>query len=158
MSRLIFNALKCKQSVKMNDDLQKIIRRFDKLLTVLMIQWLSFMNWFNTLCMKLSFYEVQDVNCLIVIKYKKMQVKRKNRTTSVKAYSMINSELNLNINDDFKNKSLCHKCHDSSDEFWVINCFHVYCKECLNALVYEVIKHDEEQTACLNCNSIYIEF
>jgi len=67
--------------------------------------------------MKLSFYEVQDVNCLIVIKYKKMQVKLKNRTTSVKAYSMINSELNLNINDDFKNKSLCHKCHDSSDEF-----------------------------------------
>ncbi len=37
MSRLIFNALKRKQSVKMNDDLQKIIRRFDKLLTVLMI-------------------------------------------------------------------------------------------------------------------------
>jgi len=44
MSRSIFNALKCKQSVKMNDDLQKIIKRFDKLLTVLMIQRLSFMN------------------------------------------------------------------------------------------------------------------
>ena len=44
MSRLIFNALKHKQSVKMNNDLQKIIRRFDKLLTVLMIQRLSFMN------------------------------------------------------------------------------------------------------------------
>ncbi len=101
----------------MNNDLQKIIRRFDKLLTVLMIQWLSFMNWFNTLCTKLSSHEVQDVNCLIVAKYKKMQAELKNRITSVKAYSTINWESNLNINDDFKNRNLCHKCRNSSDEF-----------------------------------------
>ncbi len=157
MSRLIFNALKCKQNVKMNDDLQKIIRRFDRLLTVLMIQWLSFMNWFNTLCTKLFSHEVQDVNCLMIAKYREMQAEFKNRTISVKAYLMINWELNLNINNDLKNRSFCHKCHNSSDEFWVISCFHVYCKECLNALVYEVVKHDEEQTACLDCNSIYIE-
>ncbi len=37
MSKLIFNALKRKQSVKMNDDLQKIIRRFDRFLTVLIV-------------------------------------------------------------------------------------------------------------------------
>ncbi len=86
MSRLIFNALKHKQSVKMNNDLQKIIRRFDKLLTVFMIQRLSFMNWFNTLCMKLSSHEVQDVNCLIVAKYREMQAELKNRTTSVRVY------------------------------------------------------------------------
>ncbi len=158
MNRSIFNVLKHKQSVKMNDDLQKIIRRFDRLLTVLMIQWLSFMNWFDTLCMKLSSHEVQDVNCFIVTKYREMQAELKNRTTSVRVYSMINWESNLNINDDFKNRSLCHKCRDSSDEFWVISCFHVYCRECLNALVYEVVKRDEEQTACLDCNSIYIEF
>ncbi len=158
MNRLIFNALKRKQNVKMNDDLQKIVRRFDRLFTVLMIQRLSFMNWFDTLCMKLSSHEVRDVNCLIVTKYREMQAELKNRTTSVRAYSMINWESNLNINDDFKNRSLCHKCHDSSDEFWVISCFHVYCKECLNTLVYEVVKRDEEQTACLDCNSIYIEF
>ncbi len=157
MNRSIFNTLKRKQSVKMNDNLQKIIRRFDKLLTVLMIWWLSFMNWFNTLCTKLSSHEVQDVNCLIVVKYREMQAKLKNRTTSVRIYSMIDWELNLNINDDLKNRSLCHKCHDSSDEFWVISCFHVYCRECLNALVYEVVKHDEKQTACLDCNSIYIK-
>ncbi len=158
MSRLIFNALKRKQSIKMNDDLQKIIRRFNKLLTVLMIQRLSFMNWFNTLCTKLSSHEVQDVNCLIVTKYREMQAELKNRTTSVRMYSTINWELNLNINDDLKNRSLCHKCNNSSDEFWIINCFHVYCREYLNAFVYEVVKHDEEQTACLDCNSIYIEF
>ncbi len=158
MSRLIFNALKCKQSVKINNDLQKIIRRFDKLLTVLMIQQLSFMNWFNMLCTKLFSYEMQDVNCLIIAKYRKMQAELKNRTTSVRMYLMINWESNLNINDDLKNKSLCHKCRDSSDEFWVISCFHVYCKECLNALIYEVVKRDKEQTACLDCNSIYIEF
>ncbi len=157
MSKSIFNALKCKQNVKMNDNLQKIIRRFDKLLTVFMIQWLSFMNWFDTLCMKLSSHEVQDVNCFIVAKYKKMQAELKNKTTSVKVYLTINWELNLNINNDLKNKSLCHKCCDSSDEFWVISCFHVYCKKCLNAFIYEVIKHDEEQTACLNYDSIYIK-
>jgi len=33
---------------------------------------------------------VQDVNCLIVAKYKEMQAELKNRTTSVKAYSTIN--------------------------------------------------------------------
>ncbi len=157
MSRSIFNALKRKQSVKMNDDLQKIIRRFDRLFTVLMIQWLSFMNWFDTLCTKLFSHEVQDVNCLIVAKYREMQAELKNRTTSVRVYSMIDWESNLNINDDLKNRSLCHKCRDSSDEFWVISCLHVYCRECLNALVYEVIKRDEEQTACLDCNSIYIK-
>ncbi len=157
MSKSIFNALKRKQSVKINDDLQKIIRRFDRLLTVLMIQRLSFMNWFDMLCMKLSSHEVRDVNCFIIAKYKEMQAKLKNRTTSVKAYSMIDWESNLNINDDLKNRSLCHKCRDSSDEFWVISCFHIYCRECLNALVYEVIKRDEEQTACLDCDSIYIE-
>ncbi len=53
---------------------------------------------------------------------------------------------------------VCHKCRDSSDEFWVISCFHVYCREYFNALVYKVIKHDKEQTACLDCNSIYIKF
>ncbi len=157
MSRSIFNALKRKQNVKMNDDLQKIIRRFDRLFTVLMIQWLSFMNWFDTLCTKLFSHEVRDVNCLIVTKYREMQAKLKNRTTSVRMYSTINWESNLNINNDFKNRSLCHKCRDSSDEFWVISCFHVYCRECLNALVYEVVKRDEEQTACLDCDSIYIK-
>ncbi len=144
MNRSIFNALKRKQSVKMNDDLQKIIRRFDRLLTVLKIQWLSFMNWFNTLCMKLSSHEVRDVNCLIVAKYREMQAELKNRTISVRVYSTIDWESNLNINDDLKNRSLCHKCHDSSDEFWIISCFHVYCRECLNTFVYEVIKRDEE--------------
>ncbi len=158
MNRSIFNALKRKQSIKMNDNLQKIIRRFDKFLTVLMIWQLSFMNWFNTLCTKLFSYEVQNVNCFIVAKYIEMQAKLENRTTSVRVYSMINWESNLNINDDFKNRSLCHKCCNSSDEFWVISCFHVYCRECLNALVYKVIKRDEEQTACLDCNNIYIEF
>ncbi len=158
MSKSIFNALKRKQNVKMNDDLQKIIRKFDRLLTVLMIQWLSFMNWFNMLCTKLSSHEVQDVNCFIVAKYRKMQAELKNRTTSVRAYSTIDWESNLNINDDFKNRSLCHKCHDSSDKFWVISCLHVYCRECLNTLVYEIVKRNEEQTVCLDCDSIYIEF
>ncbi len=46
-----------------------------------------------------------------------MQAEFKNRITSMKIYSTIDWELNLNINDDFKNKNLCHKYHDSSNEF-----------------------------------------
>ncbi len=59
--------------------------------------------------------------------------------------------------DDLKNRSLCHKCRDPPDEPWVTSCLHVYCRECLNALAYEAAKRDEEQTACLDCGSIYIE-
>jgi hypothetical protein len=59
--------------------------------------------------------------------------------------------------DDLKNRSLCHKCRDPPDEPWVTSCLHVYCRECLNALAYEAAKRDEEQTACLDCGSIYTE-
>ena len=48
----MFNALKCKHDVQMNNKLQKIARKFDKLLTLLMIQHLSSMNWFNALCVR----------------------------------------------------------------------------------------------------------
>jgi len=43
-SKSMFNALKRKHDVQMNDELQKIVRKFDKLLTLLMIQRLSSMN------------------------------------------------------------------------------------------------------------------
>ncbi len=76
----MFNALKHKHDVQMNDELQKIARKFDKLLTLLMIWHLSSMNWFNALCMKLSSHEMQDVNCLIIEKYKKMHARLESKT------------------------------------------------------------------------------
>ncbi len=76
----MFNALKHKHDVQMNNELQKITRKFDKLLTLLMIWHLSLMNWFNALCMKLSSHEMQDVNCLIIEKYKKMHARLESKT------------------------------------------------------------------------------
>jgi hypothetical protein len=58
----------------------------------------SLCSWFNDYhSWKLSSHEVWNVNCLIVEKYREMQAELKNRTTSVRLYSMIDWELNLNI-------------------------------------------------------------
>ncbi len=76
----MFNALKRKHDVQMNDELQKITRKFDRFLTLLMIQHLSSMNWFDALCMKLSSHEMQDVNCSIIKKYKEMHARLESKT------------------------------------------------------------------------------
>ncbi len=90
----MFNALKCKHNVQMNDELQKITRKFDKLLTLLMIQRLSSMNWFDALCMKLSSHEMQDVNCLIIEKYKKMHARLESKTAR-----SVKEELRVRVDD-----------------------------------------------------------
>jgi len=90
----MFNALKRKHDVQMNDELQKIARKFDKLLTLFMIWCLSSMNWFNALCMKLSFHEMQDVNCSIIEKYKKMHARLENKTAR-----SVKEELQVHVDD-----------------------------------------------------------
>ncbi len=90
----MFNALKRKHDVQMNDELQKIARKFDRFLTLLMIRRLSSMNWFNVLCMKLSSYEMQDVNCLIIEKYKEMHAKLENKTAR-----SVKEELQIHVDD-----------------------------------------------------------
>ncbi len=100
----MFNALKCKHDVQMNDELQKIARKFDKLLTLLMIQRLSSMNWFDTLCMKLSSHEMQDVNWLIIKKYKEIHAKLENKIAR-----SVKEELQVCVNDwisDDKKRSM----------------------------------------------------
>ncbi len=100
----MFNALKRKHDVQMNDELQKIARKFDKLLILLMIQRLSSMNGFNALCMKLSSHEMQDVNCSIIEKYKEMHAKLENKTAR-----SVKKELRIRVDDwisDDKKKSM----------------------------------------------------
>ncbi len=100
----MFNALKCKHDVQMNDELQKIARKFDKFLTLFMIQRLSSMNWFNALCMKLSSHEMQDVNCSIIEKYKEMHAKLESKTAK-----SVKEELQVRVDDwvsDDKKKSM----------------------------------------------------
>ncbi len=93
-SKSMFNALKHKHDVQMNDKLQKITRKFDRLLTLLMIRRLSSMNWFNVLCMKLSSHEMQDVNCSIIEKYKEMHARLKNKTAR-----SVKEELRVHVDD-----------------------------------------------------------
>ncbi len=90
----MFNTLKHKHNVQMNNELQKITRKFDKLLTLLMIWHLSSINWFNTLCMKLFSYEMQDVNCLIIKKYKKMHAKLESKIAR-----SVKEKLQVHVND-----------------------------------------------------------
>ncbi len=100
----MFNALKCKHDVQMNDELQKIARKFDRLFTLLMIQHLSSMNWFDALCIKLSSHKMQDVNCSIIEKYKKMHARLESKTAR-----SVKEELRVHVNDwvsDNKKKSM----------------------------------------------------
>ncbi len=102
--KLMFNALKRKHDVQMNDKLQKIIRKFDRLLTLLMIQRLSSMNWFNALCIKLFSHEMQDVNCSNLEKYKKMHAKLESKTAK-----SVKEELQVHVDNwisDDKKKSM----------------------------------------------------
>ena len=100
----MFNALKCKHDVQMNDELQKIARKFDRLFTLLMIQHLSSMNWFDALCIKLSSHKMQDVNCSIIEKYKKMHARLESKTAR-----SVKEELRVHVNDwvsDDKKRSM----------------------------------------------------
>jgi len=100
----MFNALKCKHDVQMNDELQKIARKFNKLLTLLIIQRLSSMNCFDVFCMKLSSHEMQDVNCSIIKKYKEMHAKHKSKTAR-----SVKEELWIHVDDwvsDDKKRSM----------------------------------------------------
>ncbi len=103
-SKSMFNALKHKHNVQMNDELQKIARKFNRLLTLLMIQRLSSMNWFNVLCMKLFSHEMRDVNCSIIEKYKEMHTKLKSKTAR-----SVKKELQVRVDDwisDDKKRSM----------------------------------------------------
>ena len=90
----MFNTLKRKHDVQMNDELQKIARKFDRLLTLLMIWHLSSMNWFDVFCMKLSSHEMQNVNCSIIEKYKEMHAKLKSKTAR-----SVKEELRIRVDD-----------------------------------------------------------
>lgn len=58
---------------------------------------------------------------------------------------------------DLKDRSLCHKCRDVPDEPYVTDCFHLYCKECLNAMALAATEKGEYETACLECGIIFKE-
>lgn len=58
---------------------------------------------------------------------------------------------------DLKDRSLCHRCNCPPDEPWVTNCFHLYCKECLNNMAYEAGKEGKSQSWCIPCDKPFEE-
>ena len=51
------------------------------------------------------------------------------------------------------NRSLCHKCGGVPDNPHVTSCFHVYCKECIEDMLFNAAKTDREKAICLACDS-----
>jgi SNF2 family DNA or RNA helicase len=55
--------------------------------------------------------------------------------------------------DEVNQRSLCHKCGGIPDNPHITSCFHVYCKECLEAVLFDAAKEGKGQANCLACNA-----
>lgn len=58
---------------------------------------------------------------------------------------------------ELKERTCCQKCGAPPEEPLVMNCLHVYCKECLEHMAYEAAAHDMDETACAKCGTAYTE-
>ena len=54
-------------------------------------------------------------------------------------------------------RSVCHRCEDTPDEPYVTDCFHIYCHECLLAMMQEVAEQGEDSATCLSCGATFKE-
>lgn len=50
-------------------------------------------------------------------------------------------------------RSLCYKCGGVPDDPHVTSCFHVYCKECIQDMLFALSKTDQEKAFCLACEA-----
>ena len=55
--------------------------------------------------------------------------------------------------DEVNNRSLCHKCRGIPDNPHITSCFHVYCKECLETVLFDAAKEGKAQANCLSCDA-----
>ncbi|EXJ91918.1 hypothetical protein A1O3_00468 [Capronia epimyces CBS 606.96] len=58
---------------------------------------------------------------------------------------------------ELHDRSTCGKCRLPPDDPVCTSCFHVYCKECINAMEYECQARSEEGCACLECGALFEE-
>ena len=52
-------------------------------------------------------------------------------------------------------RSLCPQCRQPPGAPWVTSCNHVYCGECLEAVVYEAARDKREKASCKECGVIF---
>ena len=55
--------------------------------------------------------------------------------------------------DQMNQRSLCHKCGGVPDNAHVTSCFHVYCKECLQDMLFNASKTGKDKANCLACDA-----
>lgn len=48
-------------------------------------------------------------------------------------------------------RKLCQYCGHTPVAPYVISCFHVYCKSCLETIQHKSVEEEREATACVNC-------
>jgi SNF2 family DNA or RNA helicase len=57
--------------------------------------------------------------------------------------------------EEINNKSLCHKCGGVPDNPHVTSCLHVYCKECLEAMLFNAAHNGGDKAKCLACDAVF---
>lgn len=55
--------------------------------------------------------------------------------------------------EELRNEHLCHRCKSIPEDPWVTSCLHVYCKECLEFLLYAAAHGDQDKALCLECGT-----
>ncbi|KAL9610783.1 MAG: hypothetical protein Q9167_004539 [Letrouitia subvulpina] len=59
--------------------------------------------------------------------------------------------------DDLKLRTTCRRCEDCPEEPYVIDCYHLYCKDCLLAMQSEAGFNQEGGVRCLECGFVWTE-
>lgn len=50
-------------------------------------------------------------------------------------------------------RSLCHKCGGVPDNPHITSCYHVYCKECLEAMLFDAAQAGKDKANCMACDA-----
>jgi hypothetical protein len=57
--------------------------------------------------------------------------------------------------EELKDRKLCQRCHGAPEDAFVLDCLHVYCKECLESLCGLAAHSGRGQTPCRKCGLAY---
>jgi SNF2 family DNA or RNA helicase len=55
--------------------------------------------------------------------------------------------------DEMNKRSLCYKCGGVPDNPYITSCYHIYCKECLQAMLFNAGQTGKDKAKCLACDA-----
>ena len=59
--------------------------------------------------------------------------------------------------DEIADRSVCRRCEERPDNPHVTDCFHIYCQDCLQAILSEAAEVNEDSASCLACGAQFKE-